>query len=495
MKRNKQSTLYAASDAAALTFDDVLLQPAFSDILPHEVHIGTKITPKVHLNSPFLSAAMDTVTEARMAIAMAREGGLGVIHKNLGVEKQVEQIQVVKRSESGIILQPITLQEDALLEDALALKEKFNIGGIPIVDKSQRLVGILTNRDIRFVKNVKTPVAQIMTSSNLITAPKDTSLKKAEEILNKYKIEKLPIVNASGRLVGLITYRDILQVQHFPNASKDKFGRLLVAAAIGVSPHAVEHVQLMLEAGVDLVVLDSAHAHTKNMLACVKKIKSKHASRVQLLVGNIATSEAAIALKDAGADAVKVGIGPGSICTTRVVTGVGVPQLSAILNVSKALQGSHIGIVADGGVRYSGDAVKAFAAGASAVMMGSILAGTEESPGETILFEGRKFKQYRGMGSLGAMKSGSADRYFQEQGENQSKLVPEGIEGRVPYRGTVNEILFQFAGGLRSGMGYCGAKRIADLRKATFVKTTPSALAENHPHNVIITKESPNYSR
>jgi IMP dehydrogenase len=442
---------------------------------------------------PVLSAAMDTVTEAQLAIALAREGGIGILHKNMSIERQAEQVRKVKRSESGMIVDPITLEVTATIGDALNLMRDNKIGGIPIVDKNHKLVGILTNRDLRFETDRKRKVSEVMTSEKLIIAPEGTDLKKAEKILRQYKIEKLPVVNKQGKLIGLITYRDILQVTAFPNAAKDSIGRLLVGAALGITKDVLDRAAALQSVGVDIVSLDSAHGHSKGVIEALKLIK-KNFKNLPVIAGNIATGEGALALAAAGADAVKVGIGPGSICTTRIVAGAGVPQLTAIMEAAKALKGKNIPIIADGGIRYTGDMVKAIAAGANCVMMGSIFAGTEESPGETIIYEGRKFKGYRGMGSIGAMSQGSGDRYFQEDADAK-KFVPEGIEGRVAYKGTLGEIVYQFVGGLKAGMGYCGAKTIKDLQNATFVQITNAGMRESHAHDIDITKESPNYSR
>ncbi len=477
-----------------LTFDDVLLMPAYSEVLPRDVNIQTQLTKNITLNIPMLSAAMDTVTEASLAIALAREGGLGILHKNMSIEQQAAQVRKVKRSESGLILDPITLLVDATIGDALRLMKENKIGGIPIVDSNKKLVGILTNRDLRFEENYKRKVSEVMTTENLITAPEGTDLKKAQAILRKYKIEKLPVVSRSGILKGLITYRDILQVHNHPNATKDSFGRLLVGAGVGITKDIDARVAALQQVGVDVVCLDSAHGHTKGVISALKKIKNTFKD-LQVIAGNIGTAAGAKALADAGADAVKVGIGPGSICTTRIVAGAGVPQITALMEAAEALKNKNIGIIADGGIRYTGDMVKALAAGASCVMMGNVFAGTEESPGETIIYEGRKFKQYRGMGSLGAMAQGSSDRYFQDVEDEVQKFVPEGIEGRVAYKGFLNEVVHQFTGGLRAGMGYCGAKDIAALQHSTFVKITNAAMKESHAHDIEITREAPNYSR
>jgi IMP dehydrogenase len=487
--RNSTSRIFGQG----LTFDDVLLMPAYSEVLPSEVNIHAQLTKHIKLHVPVLSAAMDTVTEAQLAIALAREGGIGILHKNMSIERQAEQVRKVKRSESGMIVDPITLEVTATIGDALNLMRDNKIGGIPIVDKSHKLVGILTNRDLRFETDRKRKVSEVMTNENLIIAPEGTDLKKAEKILRQYKIEKLPVVNKQGKLIGLITYRDILQVTAFPNAAKDSIGRLLVGAALGITKDVLDRAAALQSVGVDIVSLDSAHGHSKGVIEALKLIK-KNFKNLPVIAGNIATGQGALALAAAGADAVKVGIGPGSICTTRIVAGAGVPQLTAIMEAAKALKGKNIPVIADGGIRYTGDMVKALAAGANCVMMGSIFAGTEESPGETIIYEGRKFKGYRGMGSIGAMSQGSGDRYFQEDADAK-KFVPEGIEGRVAYKGTLGEIIYQFVGGLKAGMGYCGAKTVKDLQNATFVQITNAGMRESHAHDIEITKESPNYSR
>jgi IMP dehydrogenase len=476
-----------------LTFDDVLLMPAYSEILPSEVKIYSQLTKNIQLNVPILSSAMDTVTEASLAIALAREGGIGILHKNMSIERQAEQVRKVKRSESGMIVDPITLEVNATIGDALLLMRENKIGGIPIVDKGNKLVGILTNRDLRFETDRKRKVSEVMTKENLIIAPEGTDLKKAEKILRQYKIEKLPVVSKQGKLIGLITYRDILQLSAFPNAVKDKIGRLLVGAALGITKDLLDRAAALQSVGVDIVSLDSAHGHSKGVIEALKTLK-KNFKSLPVIAGNVATAQGALALANAGADAVKVGIGPGSICTTRIVAGAGVPQLTAIMEATKALKGKNIPVIADGGIRYTGDMVKALAAGANCVMMGSIFAGTEESPGETIIYEGRKFKGYRGMGSIGAMGQGSGDRYFQE-GTDSKKFVPEGIEGRVAYKGNLSEIIYQFVGGLKAGMGYCGAKTVKDLQNATFVQITNAGMKESHAHDIDITKEAPNYSR
>lgn len=477
-----------------LTFDDVLLVPAYSDVLPRDVNIGTQLTKDIRLNVPLLSAAMDTVTEATLAIALAREGGIGILHKNMSIDQQAEQVRRVKRSESGLIIDPVTLHEDAVIGDALKLMKENKIGGIPIVNAQNKLVGILTNRDLRFQTDKKKKVSQVMTKENLVTAPEGTDLIKAEKILQNYKIEKLPVVKKNGQLLGLITYRDILQLHSFPRAVKDEFGRLRVGAALGITRDMLDRTAALQQIGVDVVCLDSAHGHTKGVVDALKLLK-KNFKKLRVIAGNVATASGAKALASAGADCVKVGIGPGSICTTRIVAGAGVPQITAILEAASALKRMNVPIIADGGIRYTGDFVKALAAGASTVMMGSVFAGVEESPGETIIYEGRKFKQYRGMGSIGAMQQGSGDRYFQDVEEGIKKLVPEGIEGRVPFKGNLSEIVTQFVGGLRAGMGYCGAKNIEELQQAQFIKITHAGIRESHAHDVAITKEAPNYSR
>lgn len=477
-----------------LTFDDVLLVPAYSDVLPREVNITTQLTKDISLNIPLLSAAMDTVTESTLAIALAREGGIGILHKNMSIEKQAEQVRKVKRSESGLIIDPVTLHVNATIADALKLMKENRIGGIPIVDTANKLVGILTNRDLRFETDKTKKVSQVMTKDNLVTAPEGTDLLKAEKILQNYKIEKLPVVKKNGQLIGLITYRDILQLQSHPHAVKDEFGRLRVGAALGITKDLLERTSALQQIGVDVVCLDSAHGHTKGVVDSLKLLK-RNFKKLRVIAGNIATAAGAKALAEAGADCVKVGIGPGSICTTRIVAGAGVPQITAILEASSTLKKMKVPIIADGGIRYTGDFVKALAAGASTVMMGGVFAGVEESPGETIIYEGRKFKQYRGMGSIGAMQQGSSDRYFQDVEDGIKKLVPEGIEGRVPFKGNLSEIVTQFVGGLRAGMGYCGAKNIDELQKAQFIKITNAGMRESHAHDVAITKESPNYSR
>ena len=478
-----------------LTFDDVLLVPAYSEILPSEVNLSTKFSRNLSLKVPVVSAAMDTVTESKMAIAMAQEGGIGVIHKNLTIKKQCDKVRRVKRSESGMILDPVTLSKKSKVKDALKSMKEYSIGGIPIVDKSNSLVGIVTNRDLRFENDMNKPIEDVMTFKNIITGSPGITLKQAEKILQKNKIEKLPVIDKENKLVGLITFRDIQKITLKPSSNKDEFGRLRVAAAIGVSGDNLERCKMLYKSGVDAVVIDTAHAHTKSVLRIIKEVK-KSFPDLELVVGNVATADAAKFLAKAGVDGVKVGIGPGSICTTRIVAGVGYPQLSAINNVYNALKGTDITIVADGGVKHTGDITKAIAAGADCVMLGSMLAGTLESPGETIIYEGRKFKTYRGMGSVEAMEKGSKERYFQSSIKDKSKLVPEGIVGRVPYKGSLVESMFQFTGGLKSGMGYCGASSIKDLKeKSNFVQITRAGLDESHPHNITITKESPNYSR
>jgi IMP dehydrogenase len=478
-----------------LTYDDVLLVPGYSEVLPREVNIQTKFTKNITINLPIVSAAMDTVTESRMAIAMAREGGIGVLHKNMTAEQQALKVRKVKRAESGMIIDPVTLPLTAIVLDAKKSMKEHSIGGIPIVDGNGFLKGIVTNRDLRFEKNNDRPIIEVMTSENLVTAAEGTSLTDAEEILQENKIEKLPVVTKDNKLVGLITFRDITKLTQKPIANKDEYGRLRVAAAIGVTGDAVERAEALVKAGVDAIVIDTAHGHTKGVVTILKEVK-KAFPKLEVVVGNIATGAAAKYLVENGADAVKVGIGPGSICTTRVVAGVGFPQLSAVMEVANAIKGSGVPVIADGGIRYTGDIPKAIAAGADCVMLGSLLAGTKESPGETIIYEGRKFKSYRGMGSVEAMKKGSKDRYFQDVEDDIKKLVPEGIVGRVPYKGELVESMHQFIGGLRAGMGYCGAKDVATLKEiAKFVQITSSGIHESHPHNVTITKEAPNYSR
>jgi IMP dehydrogenase len=476
-----------------LTYDDVLLAPAYSEVLPRDVSLKSMFTKQIAVNTPIVSAAMDTVTESALAISIAQQGGIGVIHKNMSIQAQALEVRKVKRSESGMIIDPITLREDALVKDALTLMRENSIGGIPVVDANRILKGILTNRDLRFEKNLERPVREIMTSENIITTGESTDLTTAEVILQQNRIEKLPVVDGNNCLIGLITYRDIIKVKEHPNSCKDTLGRLRVAAAVGVTHDTMDRVAALVEAGVDAIVIDTAHGHTKGVVDQLKAVKAVYPD-LQIVVGNIATAEAAKYLADAGADAVKVGIGPGSICTTRVIAGVGVPQLTAINEVAKALAGSGVPVIADGGIRYTGDIVKAIAAGADVVMLGSMFAGVEESPGETIIYEGRKFKSYRGMGSLEAMQKGSKDRYFQDAEDDIKKLVPEGISGRVPYRGKLIEVMFQLIGGLRAGMGYCGAPTIDKLKGARFVRITSAGVRESHPHDVTITREAPNYS-
>jgi IMP dehydrogenase len=476
-----------------LTYDDVLLVPGYSEVLPREVDIRSPFTRSITLNVPIVSAAMDTVTGAELAIAIAQQGGIGVIHKNQSIAEQAAEVRRVKRSESGMILDPVKLLSNAKVGDALKLMAENRIGGIPVVDERDHLVGIVTNRDLRFEKRMARPVAEVMTSSNIITAQPDTDMAKAEEILQEYKIEKLPVVDASGRLVGLITYKDIIKLKQRPNACKDRLGRLRVAAAIGVTMDSLDRARALRDAGVDALVIDTAHGHSRGVIDMLKAVKAEIAD-VDVIVGNIATPEAALALVEAGADAVKVGIGPGSICTTRVIAGVGVPQLTAVLDCARAIAGTGVPVIADGGIRYTGDIVKALAAGAGTVMVGSMFAGVEESPGETIIYEGRRFKSYRGMGSIEAMQQGSKDRYFQDMEDDIRKLVPEGISGRVPYKGRLAEVMHQLVGGLRAGMGYCGARDLQALLGARFIRITMAGMKESHPHDVYITREAPNYS-
>ena len=479
--------------STGLTFDDVLLVPAYSEVLPRTVSTETHFSRNIKLNIPIVSAAMDTVTEAPLAIALAREGGIGVIHKNMSIAEQAAHVRRVKRAENGMIYDPITITKEQTVGDALKLRHDNKIGGIPVIDADNRLIGIVTNRDLRFQRDMNRAIDEVMTKENIITTH-STELEKASEILLRNKIEKLPVVDDHGKLIGLITYKDITKVQDHPNACKDSKGRLRVAAGIGITPDAVERVKALMAESVDAVVLDSAHGHSKNVVEMLKKIKSQF-PELDVVVGNIATAEAARYLVEAGADGIKVGIGPGSICTTRIIAGVGVPQLTAIFEASNAIKGSGIPVIADGGLRYSGDCVKALAAGGDCVMIGSMFAGTEESPGETIIYNGRKFKTYRGMGSIDAMKAGSRDRYFQGEEKNDMKLVPEGIVGRVPFKGSLSETVYQLVGGIRAGMGYCGAKDMASLQKARFVRITSNGVVENHPHDITITRETPNYSR
>ena len=477
-----------------LTYDDVLLIPAYSEVLPRDVDTSTYFTRTIKLNVPIVSAAMDTVTESGLAIAIAQAGGIGMLHKNMSIASQADEVRKVKRSESGMIQDPVTLNEDALLSDAFLIIKEYKIGGIPVIDADRKLVGIITNRDLRFQKDVKRSVRDVMTKENLITAPEGTTLSQAELILQDYKIEKLPVVDNNNRLIGLITFKDIQKFKNYPNACKDQHGRLRVGAAVGVTPDTMDRVSALVKAGVDVITIDTAHGHSKGVIEKLKEVKSKYPN-LQVVVGNIATGDAAIALADAGADAVKVGIGPGSICTTRIIAGVGVPQLYAVYECANALKGRGIPVIADGGIKQTGDIAKAIAAGASSIMAGSLFAGVEESPGETIIFEGRKFKSYRGMGSIEAMEQGSKDRYFQDVEDDIKKLVPEGIVGRVPSKGSLAEVMYQLIGGLRASMGYCGSATIADLQNAKFVKITAAGMRESHPHDITITKEAPNYSR
>ncbi len=478
-----------------LTYDDVLLLPAYSEVLPRDVNTSSQLTRNIRINIPMLSAAMDTVTESRLAIALSQQGGVGILHKNMSIARQADEVRKVKRSESGMIIDPVTLHESATLKDATHMMSENKIGGIPIVNDHGKLVGILTNRDLRFEKDLSKKVNQIMTSENLITAPEGTDLKMAENILQAHKIEKLPVIDKDGILKGLITYKDILKVKDHPMACKDKLGRLIVGAAVGVAAETEERIAALIKAGVDLVIIDTAHGHSRGVMNEVARIR-KQFTEIDIVAGNIATAAAAKALVDVGVDAVKVGVGPGSICTTRIIAGIGVPQLTAVYDAAKALKGTGVPVIADGGIRYSGDLVKALAAGASTVMSGSIFAGVEESPGETIIYEGRKFKSYRGMGSIEAMKQGSKDRYFQDAEDEIAKLVPEGIVGIVPYKGHLKEVVYQFIGGLRAGMGYCGTASVEDLQEnGKFVKITTAGAKESHAHDITITKEAPNYSR
>ncbi|MES2810118.1 MAG: IMP dehydrogenase [Bacteroidota bacterium] len=480
--------------AEGLTYDDVLLLPAYSEILPRDVNTSTLLTRNIRLNVPLVSAAMDTVTEAQLAIAMAQAGGLGMLHKNMSIDLQAAEVRKVKRSESGMIQDPVTVHEASTVGDAVKIMREYRIGGIPVVDENNKLKGIITNRDLRFQKDLSKPVAGVMTSTDLITAPAGTSLQQAEEILQEHKIEKLPVVDTDGTLIGLITFKDIQKFRNNPNACKDEHGRLRVGAAVGVTADTMERVEALVNAGVDVIAIDTAHGHSKGVIDKLKEVKAKYPN-LQVIAGNVATGEGAKALADAGADAVKVGIGPGSICTTRIIAGVGVPQLYAVYECAKALQGTGVPVIADGGIKHTGDIAKAIAAGASTIMAGSLFAGVEESPGESIIYEGRRFKSYRGMGSIEAMEQGSKDRYFQDVEDDIKKLVPEGIVGRVPYKGTLAEVIYQFVGGLRASMGYCGAKDIETLQKAKFVRITASGIRESHPHDITITKEAPNYTR
>ena len=477
-----------------LTFDDVLLIPAYSEVLPNSVNLLTRFSRNISLNVPLVSAAMDTVTEAQLAIAIAREGGIGVIHKNMSIEEQARQVHMVKRAENGMIYDPVTISRGSTVLDALNLMKEYKIGGIPVVDENGYLVGIVTNRDLRFERNLNRPVDEVMTKENLITTSQSTNLEEAADILQRHKIEKLPVIDKNGKLVGLVTYKDITKAKDKPNACKDRLGRLRVAAGIGVTPDSLQRAEALVKAGVDAIVIDTAHGHSKGVAGVLRNVKASF-PEIDVVVGNIATGDAAKFLVDNGADGVKVGIGPGSICTTRVIAGIGVPQLSAVYDVYKALEGSGVPLIADGGIRYSGDIVKALAAGADSVMLGGMFAGVEESPGETIIFNGRKYKSYRGMGSLEAMEKGSKDRYFQGGVTDSKKLVPEGIAARVPYKGTLYEVVYQMLGGLRAGMGYCGAATINALHDAQFSRITGAGVAESHPHDVTITSEAPNYSR
>jgi IMP dehydrogenase len=476
-----------------LTYDDVLMVPAYSEVLPKDTKLNTRFSRNIELKAPIVSAAMDTVTESELAIAIAQQGGIGVIHKNMSIEEQAREVRKVKRSESGMILDPITLTENAVVGDALRLMKENKIGGIPVVNDKGILIGIITNRDLRFEKNVNRLVAEIMTKDKLITTKDGIDLKQAEQILQEFKIEKLPVVDDNFKLVGLITYKDIIKVKTHPDSCKDKFGRLRVAAAVGVTADTLDRVAALVDAGVDAIVIDTAHGHTQGVVDKLKAVKHQYPD-LDVVVGNIATAEAARYLVAAGADAVKVGIGPGSICTTRIIAGVGVPQLTAINDVARAIEGSGVPVIADGGIRYTGDIVKAIAVGADSIMLGSMFAGTEESPGETIIYQGRKFKSYRGMGSLEAMQKGSKDRYFQDGEDDVAKLVPEGISGRVPYKGKLYEVMYQIIGGLKAGMGYCGAPTVERLKGARMVRITNAGMAESHPHDVTITREAPNYS-
>lgn len=484
---------YSRITRKGLTYDDVLLVPAYSDVLPRNVDVGIHLTPKLKLNIPFLSAAMDTVSEYRLAIALAREGGMAMLHKNMTIEQQAEHVRLVKRSESGMIVDPVTLPKDATVRQARALMTQHKIGGIPVVAPDKKLLGIVTNRDLRFVTDLDRSLGSVMTSENLIIAPMGTDLAEAERLLQDYKVEKLPIVDKNGILVGLITFKDIEKKKNFPNACKDSLGRLRVGAAVGISADTLDRVKALTDAGVDIITVDTAHGHSEGVLSMVRSIRKTYPD-LDLIAGNIATADAAKALHKAGADVVKVGVGPGSICTTRIVTGVGVPQLSAVMEVAAYTMKNGVGLIADGGIKQTGDVPKAIAGGATAVMLGSMFAGTEESPGETIIYESRKFKSYRGMGSLPAMSQGSKDRYFQDVEDDVKKMVPEGIEGMVPYKGTLSEVMYQMVGGLRASMGYCGAPSILDLHKADMVEISAAGMKESHPHSVTITKEAPNYS-
>ena len=477
-----------------LTYDDVLLIPAYSEVLPRTVDLSTKVSKNIELKIPFVTAAMDTVTEAKMAIAIAREGGIGVIHKNMSIKEQAKQVATVKRAENGMIYDPVTIKQGSTVRDALALMSEYKIGGIPVVDDNRYLVGIVTNRDLRFERNMDKRIDEVMTKENLVTTNQSTDLEAAAQILQHHKIEKLPVVDKEGKLIGLVTYKDITKAKDKPMACKDSKGRLRVAAGVGVTADTFDRMQALVDAGADAIVIDTAHGHSVYVVDMLRKVKAKYPN-LDVVVGNVATGEAALMLVEAGADGIKVGIGPGSICTTRVIAGVGVPQLSAVYDVAKALKGTGVPVIADGGIRYTGDIVKAIAAGADSVMAGSMFAGVEESPGETIIYNGRKFKSYRGMGSLEAMQKGSKDRYFQDMEDDIKKLVPEGIAARVPYKGLLSEVVYQIIGGLRAGMGYCGAPDIAALKNARFIRITNSGIMESHPHDVTITREAPNYSR
>ncbi|MDR1846785.1 MAG: IMP dehydrogenase [Bacteroidales bacterium] len=480
-----------------LTYDDVLLLPSYSEVVPRQVDTKSRFSRNIAVNIPIVSAAMDTVTESRMAIAIAQEGGIGVLHKNMSIQKQAEAVLKVKRAENGMIVNPITIRNDVKVGDVRKVMHMYSIGGIPVVDDNNHLIGIVTNRDLRFERNEDKPITEVMTCKDkLVTAPEHTTLEKAADILQDYKIEKLPVVDANGTLVGLITYRDIIKRKERPLSCKDKLGRLRVAAGIGITPDMNERIDAVIEAGADAIVIDTAHGHSRNVIDCLSRTKKKYGDKIDVVCGNIATAEAALMLADAGADAIKVGIGPGSICTTRIIAGIGVPQLTAVFDVAEALKDRDVPVIADGGIRYSGDIAKALAAGASTIMAGGLLAGVEESPGDTIIYEGRKFKSYRGMGSLDAMQQGSKDRYFQDMEDDISKLVPEGIVGRVPYKGTVSEVIHQLVGGLKAGMGYTGSKDIPTLQNnAKFIKITAAGYQESHPHDITITREAPNYSR
>ncbi len=489
----KLNNLSAPHIEEMFTFDDVLLIPAYSEVLPREVSIESQLTTGIRLNVPIVSAAMDTVTEKKLAIAIAREGGIGIIHKNMSIETQADQVRSVKRSESGMIIDPITLKVGATVKDARMIMDKYGIGGIPVIDERQHLIGILTNRDLRFETILNKPITEIMTKENLITAPKGTTLGQAKGILQNYKVEKLPVVDDQGKLIGLITYKDIMRLEDYPLSCKDTVGRLVVGAAVGVNQELHDRIDALIQVQVDVICIDTAHGHSKGVLDAVKSVRQRY-PHLEIIAGNVATAAGAKALVDAGVNGVKVGVGPGSICTTRVVAGVGVPQLSAIIAAAYGIKGTGVPIIGDGGIRFTGDIVKAIAAGASTIMAGGLFAGVEEAPGETILYEGRKFKTYRGMGSLGAMQQGSKDRYFQDAEDDIRKLVPEGIEGRVPYKGLLSEVMTQNIGGLRAGMGYCGASTIHALQQAKMVRISSAGIHESHPHHVTITKESPNYS-